>query len=209
MAARPLLALLVLWIVGVGCAVLAVPTPTPAARGLPRGAVPAAAATSAFTFGGLGVARLDWERDHGRPDDIPALAGSNFVSYDRGKYVVSYMGDRAFLLDCCWTADFMNPRRMARQDADAVAHSLMPPDARVVRSYRQQAPDAVITVYSSGALVGRFRPGDATRTGTRSWVAWDGGEPGTFYAKLVLASDGVRVNMVTVGLGDGRPGGPG
>ena len=141
------------------------PAPTATAIPLPAPAPPTAAPQPAFDSGGLGLARPEWERAHGRPQrDV-----GGFIDYEGGRFNIAFMGDNVWRIERSWGDQGAVPLDAAR----AESRGLIPPDATFVRTYAARG-DRTVDLYTSESLKSRFPAGP-----------WTGGEPGDL---IVLAT---------------------
>jgi hypothetical protein len=150
-----------------------------------RMGAPAAPAAPAFSSGGLGLSRTEWEKAHGQPS-----RSSIFLEYDGGRLVVGLLDSNVWYIERVWMRNEAVDIDAARDDVKAY----LPSDATVTQTV-DKGDGKVIDIYSSSLLSSRFGP-----------TAWNGGKVGTFTItyKFRAASD----RMVVSGmfrLGDAQP----
>ena len=125
----------------------------------PPGAAPAAPAPPAFSSGGLGLTRAEWEKAHGQP-----TRSSIFLEYSGGRLVVGLLESNVWHIERVWMRDDAVSLETAREEVKAY----LPEDATQVNTI-DRGDGRIVDIYASPKLTGRFGP-----------TAWNGGKEGTF-----------------------------
>lgn len=133
-------------------------------------------ATPGFISGGLGLSRSAWEAAHGRPGREDA----GFVSYEGGKFVVSFRDGRVWRIERVWG----DRAPVSADAAQAEGRSLIPSDAALSQRYTA----------SGGRTVDLYR--SASLPAQMPTATWTGGEPGDLIVIPRVRDDGTVTSIV-------------
>ncbi|MFN8635529.1 MAG: tetratricopeptide repeat protein [Chloroflexota bacterium] len=137
-----------------------------------QASAPAVPAAPAFTSGGLGLTRAEWEKAHGKPSQ-----SSIFLEYDSGRLVVGLLESNVWHIERVWKGGEAVTLDQAREDARAY----LPADATVTQSI-DKGDGRIVDVYTSPSLTARFGS-----------TAWNGGKAGTFSIQYRFRSPADRM----------------
>ncbi|QDV38864.1 hypothetical protein ElP_68230 [Tautonia plasticadhaerens] len=139
------------------------------------------------------MSRADWERTHGALEQ--EVAG--FFHYEDESYAVMYLDGNVRHVERTWgDAGAVTPTK-----ARSAAKSLIPRDAKLVRSYRSQTGRPV-ELYTSASLKERFRAAETPEGEPES--PWIGGKPGDFIViyRVYRFRSGDRVTSIVASIGN-------
>ncbi len=115
----------------------------------------------AFSSGGLGLGKDEWEQQHNADEDSYDMG-----YYDDGRYMVLFVEDRISELEL--TFDELD---LTLDEARIEAEALIPKDSQYIEAYNpDDFPEWTVDVYSSQSLIGQYEA---------DWV-WFDSDPGTF-----------------------------
>ena len=160
----------------------ATPEPTATSKPVdtPTRVVAPSSPTGAFSSGGLGLSKAEWERQH-NPDEDSYDIGY----YDDGKYLVLFDEDKISEIELMF--DRLD---LTLDEARTEAESLIPEDNRSIETYSPDGfPEWTIDVYSSESLIGQYES---------DWV-WLDSDPGTFSILYEIYEDFVARAVITTG----------
>ena len=109
-----------------------------------------------------------------------------FVDYEGGQFNVAFMGDNVWRIERTWGDRGAVPLEAAR----AESRSLIPPDARFVRTYAARG-DRPVDLYTSESLKSRFPASP-----------WTGGEPGDLIVIYRTRPSDGRVTSIVLATGN-------
>ena len=107
----------------------------------------------AYSSGGLGLDRTDWERSHGtgQPDDPDSTM---FFKYEGGKFVVQFSklkSGNVSYIERVWGDRYA----VSIEDARAESKQFIPADAKFVKTYTSRS-GSTVDLYTSTSLKERF-----------------------------------------------------
>ena len=157
------------------------PTATPRPVDTPTREVVPSSPTGAFSSGGLGLSKAEWERQHNADEDSYDMG-----YYDDGKYLV--LLDEGKISEIELMFDELD---LTLDEARIEAEFLIPEDNQVVENYSpDDSPEWMVDVYRSESLIGQYEA---------DWI-WFDSDPGTF-SILYAVHDGL-VARIIIATGD-------
>lgn len=142
-----------------------------------------------YASAGLGLSRSDWERQHGMPTRKVGLT----ANYEGDKYYIIFADDNVEHLEYTWG----DKNAVSLDDARSKAKSLIPSDAKFVRTYVPREA-RLVDLYFSESLKTRFQP--VAMPSGETDAPWIGGKPGEFLILYRLYNK--RVTSFVVGIGN-------
>jgi hypothetical protein len=143
----------------------------------------------AYASAGLGLSRSDWERQHGTPTRKAGLT----ADYEGGKYYIIFADDNVSHLEYTWG----DKNAVSLDDARSTVKSLIPSDAKLVRTYVPREA-RLGDLYFSESLKTRFQP--VTMPGGATEDPWIGGKPGELL--ILYRLNNKRVTSFAVAIGN-------
>jgi hypothetical protein len=142
-----------------------------------------------YASAGLGLSRSDWERQHGSPTRKDGIT----ADYEGGRYWISFADDNVSHLEYTWG----DKSAVSLDDARSKAKSLIPSDAKFVRTYVPREA-RLGDLYFSESLKTRFQPVAMPSGETIS--PWIGGKTGEFL--ILYRLNNKRVTSFAVAIGN-------
>src|SRR4051794_13751430 len=102
-------------------------------------------ATAAFTSGGLGLPRAEWEQQHGGPNQ--AIAGQ--ANYERNRFITTFWNDTVMTI----LRQAGNGNALPLVQMQQEARAMLPTDAQLTETHPETSatggPDDTVEVYIS------------------------------------------------------------
>ena len=142
--------------------------------------------------GSLGLSRSLWELKQGKPD---TKCMSGYTCYKGGKYMVSFMDDRIWLMEVIVSPLPISEKTkgISINESRSLAKSLIPFDAKLMKTYTNRS-GSTVDLYMSEALKTLEPHFPANAPGV-----WTGGEVGNF---IVILSGTGNIKRIVIGTGN-------
>jgi DNA-directed RNA polymerase subunit RPC12/RpoP len=156
------------------------PTATLEPVNTPTREVAPSSPTGAFSSGGLGLSKAEWEQQHNADEDLDDMG-----FYDNGKYLVLFIEDKVSEIEL-----MLDEPNLTIDEARIEAQSLIPEDNQYLEAYSpDDSSEKMIEVYSSESLIGQYEDDEV----------WFDSDPGTFSILYDVYDGFVPVVIISTG----------